>query len=209
MSPFSVRLFVGRVVLLFGGLFVMAFGTALSIQTSLGTSPITSIPLVLHLWRTRWSVGTITVGMNVVFLLLTAVLRKRASARQFVQLAFLAYYGACIDWNVGVLGGVPRLSYPVRLFLTLPGAALAGFGVWAQIRPRLPMLPGDGLVKAISEVFRFDFSRTKIVFDCLLVALAVLFSWVTMGTVNGVREGTLVAAVAVGLFIKLYERLLG
>ena len=198
--------FCRRAVFLAVGLFIMAFGTALSVQALLGTSPITSIPLVLHLWRSTWSVGAITIVMNVFFLLATAILRMRASAKQVVQLALLCCYGLCIDLNISLLKGVSGLSYPVRLFLTIPGAALAGFGVWAQVRSRFPMLPGDGLVKTISEVFRFDFAKTKIVFDCVLVVTAALLSQGTMGAINGVREGTLIAAVFVGVFIKAYER---
>lgn len=207
MSAIPVISFLRRALFLAAGLFIMAFGTALSVRALLGTSPITSIPLVLHLWRSEWSVGAITVAMNTVFLVATAVLRKRASPRQLVQLALIFYYGPCIDLNVHLLEAVAGLSYPVRLLLTLPGAALAGFGVWAQVRSRFPMLPGDGLVKTISEVFHFDFPKTKIVFDCLLVVTAVLFSLATMKTIDGVREGTLIAAIFVGLFIRVYDRI--
>ena len=197
--------FFQRAFFLAIGLFIMAFGTALSVQALLGTSPITSVPLVLHLWRPAWSVGAITIAMNVFFLLATAVLRRHVSARQIIQIALLGYYGFCIDLNICLLKDVSRLSYPVRLSLTFPGAALAGFGVWAQVHSRFPMLPGDGLVKTISEVFRFDFAKTKIVFDCILVVTAVLLSKGTMGVINGVREGTLIAAIFVGVSVKVYE----
>jgi hypothetical protein len=60
-----------------------------------------------------------------------------------------------------------------------------------------------GLVLAITKVLHTKFGNTKIVFDVTLVLIAAVFSFVFLGKITGVREGTLAAALLVGQISKL------
>ncbi len=60
---------VRRVLLLCGGLCVMAFGVAFSIKAELGTSPISSVPYATAA-ISGLSVGTTTILMNFLFVLI-------------------------------------------------------------------------------------------------------------------------------------------
>ncbi|MCF2592641.1 hypothetical protein I6E11_02250 [Bacteroides caecigallinarum] len=48
-----------------------------------------------------------------------------------------------------------------------------------------------------------DFGTIKICFDVSLVLLAALGSWLLSGRIDGVREGTVIAALITGPFVRM------
>lgn len=66
-----------RLAFLCAGLVIMAFGVAFSIKAALGTSPISSVPYVTAR-ISGLSVGTTTIIMNFLFVLIQiAILRRQ------------------------------------------------------------------------------------------------------------------------------------
>ena len=88
MSRTPVNL-LKRYLLLAVGLAIMAFGVGFSIQAGLGTSPISSLPYVLSLF-TPFTVGTATIAMHAVFVLLQILLLRR-------QFALLQLFGSLLQ----------------------------------------------------------------------------------------------------------------
>ena len=72
----STEKFFKRLILLCAGLFIMAYGVAFSIKASLGTSPISSLPYVVSM-VSPLSVGTATIAMHVVLILLQMIILKK------------------------------------------------------------------------------------------------------------------------------------
>lgn len=74
-----------RYLLLLVGLSIMAFGVAFSIQASLGTSPISSVPYAVSLFSPL-TVGTATITMHCIFILIQILLlRKKYQPIQLMQ----------------------------------------------------------------------------------------------------------------------------
>lgn len=67
------------------------------------------------------------------------------------------------------------------------------------------MLPGEAMNRAISEVTGKRYENIKILFDIIYIVLSAIICLVFLGKLKGVREGSIIAAVAVGLLIKLYN----
>ena len=67
-------------------------------------------------------------------------------------------------------------------------------------------MPAEGLTLALSERLRVPFNRVKTVQDCLSVARAAAITLVFSGRLEGVKEGTLIAALLVGFGVKLAQR---
>lgn len=89
-----------RYLLLLVGLSIMAFGVAFSIKASLGTSPISSVPYVVSLF-TSLTVGTATITMHCVFILLQIlILRKNYHPIQLMQLPVAFFFGYLTDFGV-------------------------------------------------------------------------------------------------------------
>lgn len=71
------------------------------------------------------------------------------------------------------------------------------------------MLPGDGAVVAIAEVLKKDFGKVKPFFDLTIVSMGVILSLYYLGHLEGVREGTIFAAIIVGFIIQFYNKIFG
>ena len=66
-----------RMLMLLTGIFVIAFGVALSIRSNLGTTPISSVPYVYNIVFPAVTVGTFTILLNLLFVVLQIVLLRK------------------------------------------------------------------------------------------------------------------------------------
>ena len=81
-------------------LFVMALGVACSIQANLCTSPISSVPYAVSRF-TPLTVGTATIAMHCVFILIQIlILRRRYDPVQLLQLPVAIVFGYLTDLSV-------------------------------------------------------------------------------------------------------------
>ncbi len=191
-----------RYLLLCIGLCIMSFGIACSIKGNLGTSPISSLPYVLSL-ATPLSVGTVTILMHLVFISLQIlILRKQYEPIQLLQLPVALVFGVMTDFAVWVLRDVSYATYSQQWLLSLIAIVLMGIGVSCEVTARVVTLAGEGLILAIAKVTPIPFSSMKILFDASLAILAVICSVVFLHGLYGVREGTLAAALLVGIVTK-------
>lgn len=200
---------VKRYLLLCVGLVIMSFGVAFSIKAGLGTSPISSLPYVTG-QISGLSVGTTTVGLHVTLILLQILLlRRRYELIQLIQLPVALVFGALTDFSVWVLEGITPGSYPVQWLLCAVGILLVGIGVSFEVTANVVTLAGEGMVLAVCKVFPVPFARAKVGFDVTLVVLSCLLSLLFLHTLVGVREGTVAAALLVGVVARQVNRPMG
>ena len=196
----------GRCLLLCAGLVIMAFGVAFSIKGDLGTSPISSVPYVTGL-ISGLSVGTTTIIMNGLFVLLQIlILRRRYNWFQLLQFPAAVLFGSMIDVGGMVLTGVSYGNYLQQWLLCAAGIFLVVLGVSLEVKANLITTAGEDVILAICQVRPVRFGTMKVAFDVTLVCLAVIFGLVFLGRVAGVREGTVAAALCVGLLTKAFGR---
>ena len=198
-----------RYLLLLVGLSIMAFGVAFSIKASLGTSPISSVPYVVSLF-TPLTVGTATISMHCVFILLQIlILRKNYHPIQLMQLPVAFFFGYLTDFGVWAVQGITCNTYWQQWIVCLIGILLVAVGVSFEVKAGVVVLAGEGVVLAICKVLpKVKFGYMKVGFDVTLVVIACILSIVFTGRLQGVREGTVAAALLVGLIAKQLGKLL-
>lgn len=194
---------VKRYILLLAGLSVMAFGVAFSINASLGTSPISSVPYVVSLFAPL-TVGTATIIMHCVFIVLQIlILRKNYHPIQLMQLPVAFFFGYLTDFGVWAVQGIKCSTYWQQWIVCLTGILLVAVGVSLEVKAGVVVLAGEGVVLAICQAFpKIKFGYMKVGFDVTLVVTACILSFVFTGRLQGVREGTVAAALLVGLIAK-------
>ena len=64
------------------------------------------------------------------------------------------------------------------------------------------------IVLAICQVAPVKFSNMKVAFDVTLVCISIALSFIFLGHLDGVREGTIADAVFVGLITKQTNKLM-
>lgn len=197
-----------RYLLLLIGLSIMAFGVAFSIKADLGTSPISSVPYAVSLF-TPLTVGNATIIMHCVFILIQIlILRKNYQLIQLMQLPVAFFFGFLTDFGVWAVQGVTCSAYWQQWIVCLIGVLLVAIGVSFEVKAGVVMLAGEGVVLAICRVLPIKFGYMKVAFDVTLVVIAITLSLVFTGSLQGVREGTIAAAVLVGLTAKRIGRFL-
>ncbi len=200
--------YLKKYIYLFIGLFIMAFGVGFSIIGNLGTSPISSVPYAVSL-ISPVTVGTATIIMHCVFILLQIlILRRKYKPIQLLQLPVALAFGVMTDIAVYCLKGITYPSYFMQWVLCIIGIILVAIGVSIEVLANVVTLAGEGLVLAICQVTPFKFGNVKVCFDVTLVLTAILIGLISQGRILGVREGTVAAAIFVGLLSKQIIKLM-
>lgn len=189
------------------GLFVMAFGVSFSIKANLGTSPISSLPYTLSV-ITPLSVGTATIAMHCVLIALQIIiLRKKYQIFQLLQLPIAIMFGYLTDFSIAVTSNISYSNYFQQALLCIIGVILVGIGVWMEVYSKVITLAGEGLILAVCQVAPIKFSNMKVIFDVSLVVIACVLGLIFTGKIQGVREGTVFAALCVGQTTKLITKI--
>lgn len=197
-----------RIIFLCLGLTIMAFGVAFSIKAALGTSPISSVPYVTST-ISGLSVGTTTIIMNFMFVLIQiAILRKKYDWFQLLQFPAAIVFGTMIDVAEYLLKPISFSNYFEQWLLCVFGIFLVALGVSVEVMANLVTTAGEGIVLAICQVAPVKFSNMKVAFDVTLVCISIALSFIFLGHLDGVREGTIAAAVFVGLITKQTNKLM-
>lgn len=189
---------IKRYFLFICGIFFMSLGISCVIKSTLGTSPISSIPYVLSFCYPI-SLGGVTFIVNMLFLLgQIIILRRKFEYIQLLQIPMTAIFSMFIDLTMNMLSALVPEMYIGKLVTMFVGAGCVALGVALQIIGNVVTLAGEGIVNAIATHWQFDFGNTKTCFDTTLVIIACLISWIYFDEIRGVREGTLISALITG-----------
>lgn len=189
------------------GILINSFGIVLITKGALGTSQISSIPYVLSLQMPSISFGMFSFIMNMVYIVLQALLlRKQFKPFQLLQIVVNVVFSASIDVFMAMLSFYAPQQLFTRVLSAIAGCIVLAFGISVEVAPDLIMVPGEGIVAAISKVSGWRFGSVKVAFDVTLILIAALLSWLFFGDLVGVGVGTLLSAVSVGQFVNLINR---
>ncbi|MDR1970920.1 MAG: DUF6198 family protein [Treponema sp.] len=196
-----------RYILFGAGLFIMSLGISLVTKANLGTSPISSVPYVLSL-KFNLSFGQFTFIVNGLFILLEIVLlNKKFPKKQYFQIAVTVLFGFFVDVAMDLLFFINPSLYGQKILVLSGGCVVLALGIRMQVSANVIINCAEGLVQIIAEKTGKEFGTVKIAFDMALVTLALVISLVVFGTIMGLREGTLVCALTVGLITKLFKKI--
>ena len=192
-----------RYVIFLIGLFVNSLGVSLITKASLGTSPISSIPYVLSL-SFPFTLGNFTIFFSVFLILLQLlILRKNFKLEHVLQIPVSIIFGYFIDLTMLLFTWVNPQAYVMKIVYLLIGCLILGFGVYMEVLADVVMLPGESFVRAIVLTWETNFGTTKICFDVSMAVIAAVLSFVFTECLNGVREGTVIAALLVGYIARV------
>ena len=192
------------------GLFVNSMGIALITRANLGTSPISSTPYVLSLWHPALSLGMFTLFFSLFLIALQLIVLGRRFPKHFwLQIPVSFLLSAFIDLSMSIFFFVDPQFYPLQILSLLIGCLVLGFGVFMEVAANVVMLPGECTVKAITMRWHTDFGKTKICVDVTMVVVAAVLGFVLCGTLTGIREGSVISALLVGLIARTVGKLIG
>lgn len=201
---------VKRYLLFVISLFFIGLGIAFAKHAGLGISPISSVANVMSSYFSKLSFGTWLFLTNCLFLLgQILLLRRKFRLIQLLQLPLSMLFGYFTDFGMWIVSKLPNGHYAVNLIWVVVGCAVIGFGVALGVIANVMLNSPEALAKALGETIQKDFGNMKILMDVSWVTLAAVLSLLLFdGQLVGLREGTVIAAVSVGMFVKLFRPVL-
>lgn len=199
---------LGRRYLIFLiGSLIVSFGVASTTKAGLGTSPICSIPYALSLIITKISFGNwlvIFCFMQIVVQII--LLRKNCVVSELIMQVVLAFvYGYLTDFFMFLLKGIQLDFYLLKIIFLLIGCFMLALGVSMQLLAGVVMLSGDAFIRAIAQVAHKPYGNIKMISDISMSIFAAILCVVFLGELVGVREGTVIAALIVGMLVKFCQ----
>lgn len=188
------------------GVMINSLGIALITKAALGTSPISSLPYVLS-FAFPLTLGQFTFLVNLIFIAGQIVLLRREFAPiQLLQLVVNVVFSGCIDVSMNLLGWLQPQNAVLQLVSLVAGCAVLALGISIEVAPGVLMVPGEGMVSALTHATKRRFGSTKIAFDVTLVATAAVLSLLFFHRLQGLGLGTILSALLVGRLVNMYNR---
>lgn len=187
------------------GLFFLSAGVVLIVRSDLGTTPISSVNYVMSI-NTPFTLGGFTFVLNMLLILGQFWLVKGRSTKKDVieillQIPFSLLFSLFIDFNMDLASGLIPANYLWSMLLLLGGCVVQSLGVVLEIKPRVAMMSAEAFVKYASQRSNREFGKVKVYFDIALVLIAVNLSLAFASRIDGVREGSLIAACITGYIV--------
>lgn len=184
---------------------ILGLGICLVTLAELGTTAITSPPYVMSQFIPL-TFGMLTMCMNTLYVFLQFILLGSEFPKtQYLQLLVGPVLGVAIDsWSYLILL-IPKTHYTVQLFMVITGCAVIAWSIVLQLKANVVNNPAEGIVKVIAMKTSTAFGQIKLLFDVFLVIVAVIISFSVLGTIYGVREGTVISAILVGPLVKIMQ----
>lgn len=211
VSPHQpIRILVKKYSIFTLGLYFLSAGIVLIVRSALGTTPISSVNYVLSL-HTPLSLGVWTLFINLLliagqFWLVRDRKNRRDTVEILLQIPFSFLFSAFIDFNMAMTGDLHPVGYGTSMALLLGGCLVQSVGVVLELKPQVALMSAEGFVKYAACRYGKEFGKFKVRFDVTLVLLAVTLSWLFARRIEGVREGSLIAACLTGYIVAFLNR---
>ncbi len=194
-----------RYIIFIIGLFFLSLGIVFIVTSTLGTTPISSVNYVLSL-NTPLTLGMATFCINMLliigqFWLIRDCRTRKDIAEIALQIPFSFLFGAFIDLNMMLCSQLHPESYLAALGFLALGCIVQAIGVTLELKPNVAIMSAEGFVKYAARRYHRQFGRLKVRFDISLVTFAVILSLCFKGRIEGVREGSFIAAAVTGYVV--------
>lgn len=188
----------------------MTIGSALSVKSNLGVSPVSSIPYTMTcVWEIE--MGKATILFHIVLVLIQILLlRRKFKPAQLLQIlvgVVFGYFTTFCNYMVSFLPTPDNLG--IRIVMVLASTVFVAAGIFLYLPADLIPLAGEGAMQAVSSVTKIEFSKVKIGFDCTMVLISVITCLVCLHNLGSVGVGTIIAAFLVGTLVGVINRAFG
>ena len=209
MGQITPGVVLSKVAVYAVGLLFMAFGVAFSVNSGLGVSPVNSLPYVVSLVL-GVDMGSCVIAVFCFYVLVQILIYRRDFKWvNLTQILFSTLFGYFVDFAKAVVGDFALPTYPGQLIMLAVSMVFVALGVCLYMDAGLVNMPMEGMTNAIAErIVKKPFHDVKVAVDCLAVAAAILLSFVGLGGLEGIREGTLLCALLVGKMMKPMQKVL-
>lgn len=191
------------------GLFLVAISLRLSIVANLGVGPGAVLSLVLQ-ELTAVDISVWGFVLAVVYVIVQiAILKKNFKLISLLQLLFSFIFSLFVAKVTPLVSWWVSTSYIIRLIQLFISVALTGLGIYFVVVARLIAMPPECMILAILTKVKGTVGKFRILFDVSHGVIGIVLSLISLGTIIAFREGTVILAILPGLFVDIYDKVIG
>lgn len=181
---------------------INSLGVVLMLQSGSGISAISSVPYAFSLVLPKLSLGTWTYIFQGLLVLSLMILQKKFVPQYLFSFVVGFAFSEMLDVHKLWISGLPMgLGWQLLYFVV--SYLLLCFGIALANRCQLPIIPTDLFPRELSSIIGVKYSRVKISFDVICLAVTGLMTWLFLGHLDGLGIGTVLAAFTMGKVVGL------
>ena len=115
-------------------------------------------------------------------------------------------FSAFIDFSLMLVDFINPVDYVSQMLVLLVSCVVISIGVLLEIKTEVIYLPPDGIIVALSKALNKEFGKIKPYCDVTFVVITVILSFVFLGYLAGVREGTVISAIIIGPIVRVLKK---
>lgn len=197
---------IWRILFYISGIIILSIGLTLNTKSGLGVSPVISIPFsiatILNL-----NFGVTTFVAYVVFIFIQAFInRDHKKWKYILQVPFTLFLSTMLSLFAKLLDFHYTHLWQ-NLILLFFGIIATAIGVSMIVNMKLVLNPADGLAKSVGYLLKKDLGFGKNALDITCVIITSTIGLVLGGKIVGIGIGTLIAMIAVGRIISVFNRI--
>lgn len=190
------------------GIYILTLGISLAIRAGIGISPQSSLTRTMTVIFPQLTQGTYSFLLELIMLFLSyLVLPKSFKLKYFAGLIPALALSLCLDLNLMLTGFIKLDLYAAKVMLLIVADAALAFGLFLMIQANLVLIPVDLFVNTVFKRTGKKWGNIKTVFDCSLLVVSACIGLIFLSEIMFIREGTIINAILVGQYIKLYTYL--
>lgn len=199
-----------RLLYYFGGFFIMTIGIALSVKSNLGVSPVSSIPYTMTcVWGIEMGIATI-IFHAILVLLQVILMRRRFEIKNLLQIPVGVVFGAFTTACNSLAALLPATdNIVIRVLMCWIATIFVAVGIFFYVPADIMPLAGEGTMLAISTLTGKPFPSVKIAFDVSMVCISLITCLLFLHGLGSVGIGTVIAALLVGVELKMVTHRFG
>jgi hypothetical protein len=179
---------------------INSLGVVLMLYSGSGISAISSVPYAFSLVFPKISLGTWTYIFQGLLVLSLMIMRKKFVAPYLFSFLVGFAFSEMLDIHEMWINALPTaLEYRVVYFVI--SYFLICFGIALSNRCGLPIIPTDLFPRELADITKIKYSRIKIGFDVICLAITALMTCIILGHLDGLGIGTILAAFTMGKVI--------
>ena len=200
------------------GILLCDLGVCFCTKADFGLSMIAAPPYILHYalrdmfpWFTQ---GTSEYVVQGILLILLCIVVKKFKPRYLLSFVTAFLSGNVIDMWLFFLGGNgPYEQLWLRIVAFVIGESLIALAVAFFFRTTLPIQMAELIVCEISDTYKKDTNKVKLIYDIVFLVLSGVLSLTLTGGFNGFGIGTVIIvfvnAPLIAFFGKIIDKFFG
>ncbi len=185
---------------------ILALGIVLNTETTLGVSPIISVPYsISSIWTLNFAL--ITFIVYVIQVILQFVIKgKNSEWKDALQIAVCIAFTSFLNLFEKMIVLRPE-TFLQKFLILLAAIVITAVGAAMTVNMKIVPNPADGLAKTVGDALHKDMGFGKNVIDLISVAITCLIGFVCTGHLVAIGIGTVCAMIGVGRVIALFNYL--